>query len=74
MQAEQSDQEEGGAVGLAETCAVRDNILNKVFYKLRHFDHFKTLYMQVEQSGLVKGEALNKDGEKRGNILVKVID
>ena len=71
MQAEQSDQE---AVGLAETCAVRDNILNKVFYKLRHFDHFKTLYMQVEQSGLVKGEALNKDGEKRGNILVKVID
>ena len=40
MQAEQSDQEEAGAVGLAETCM--DSILNKVLYKLSQFDHFKT--------------------------------
>ena len=30
--------------------------------------------MQTEQSGLVKGEALNEDGEKRDNILFKVKD
>jgi hypothetical protein len=30
--------------------------------------------MQAEESGVVKGEALNEDGEKRDNILFMVID
>jgi hypothetical protein len=40
MQAEQSD--EGGAVGLAEACMLKDNILKKVLDKLTQYDHFNT--------------------------------